>query len=254
LIALLCFTIVQGQAIPFTSGGSPLLTSSLLYKSLSPQTCCSDQTISVYGAATIQAAPDTATINVQMTVNADTVSSALALLATQINHIISILTANSFNVSNYQTSSLNVYPNTTYVNGVWTTVGQIASESLTINIPVLNSNGSNIGKLIDDLAAVNGINLNGISFDILNKTSQLTAARAKAFLNAQRKASDYTGLLQLCLGQVVTITDSYSVAPAIVVQNNDLLPNSNTITNTPTTIEVGTIPISYNVYAVYSFG
>lgn len=65
------------------------------------QSCCSTQTITVYGTSTIQANPDTATLNAQITVNGNTVSQAIAELSTQATAVISILTANGLNSSNY---------------------------------------------------------------------------------------------------------------------------------------------------------
>lgn len=99
-LALLA-VITQGQLIPPLTVSSSPFGSSLLYQSIASQTCCTDQTITVYGSATIQAAPDTATLSVQITVNADTVSNAIAALTSQINTVLSILTTNGLNSSNY---------------------------------------------------------------------------------------------------------------------------------------------------------
>jgi hypothetical protein len=49
-------------------------------------------------------------------------------------------------------------------------VGQIASESLTVTVPIVGTNTTTLGKIIDGVAVVNGIILNGISFDLTNKT------------------------------------------------------------------------------------
>lgn len=120
LVAFILIAVaVQGQMIPSLSTSLPV-GSSLLnqYLSSPSQTCCSDQTITVSGSATIQAPPDTATLSVQIMVNGDTVNSAIALLTTKINTVISILTSNNLNSSSYQTSSLSVYPNISYNNGM----------------------------------------------------------------------------------------------------------------------------------------
>lgn len=57
--------------------------------------------------------------------------------------------------------------------------------------------------------------MNDVSFDVTNKTDGLANARRRAFGDAQKKASDYAASLQLSLGQVVQIDDSYSVAPSV---------------------------------------
>jgi uncharacterized protein len=230
--------------------GSPLNN---YLQTIGSQTCCSDQTITVYGSATIQAAPDTASISLQVTVNGDTVNAAVAQLTTKISSVISVLTSNGLTSANYQTSSLSVYPNTTYSNGVSTVVGQIASQSLTVTVPLVNSNTSLLGKLIDGLAAVNGIILNGVSFDVVDKTDELALARGNAFSNAKKKAQDYAASLQLCIGQLVTVIDSYSSAPVIQKVDAPQFMMSSAMVATPTTINAGTIPISYNVEVIYAF-
>jgi uncharacterized protein YggE len=90
---------------------------------------------------------------------------------------LNILNANGLTEKNYQSISVSVYPNTSWINGVSTVYGQIANQYIRIDIPQIDSNGSNIGKLIDDLAAVNGIFLNGLTFDIRNKTSVFSRSR-----------------------------------------------------------------------------
>lgn len=218
-------------------------------------TCCSDQTISVYGSATIDAAPDSAVISATVSVNGDTVDKAIAALARVVNSVISVLTANGLTDKNYETSSFSVYPNSSWANGVSTVLGQIATQSFQITVPSVDPKGTNIGKLIDDLATVNGIILNGLSFQVQDQTQELADARAKAFANAKNKAMDYATALQLSLGQIVSVTDSYSNAP-VTTPVNDLPMLSlgqAAPSKVPTTINVGTVSISYNMQAVYSF-
>jgi uncharacterized protein YggE len=102
------------------------------------------------------------------------------------------LSSNGLITDNYYTTSFNVYPNTSFINGSSIVIGQIASESFQITIPFSDNNGSNIGLLIDSLAAVDGIIISGLSFDIRNKTDAYQQARALALANAQQKAADYT--------------------------------------------------------------
>ena len=73
--------------------------------------------------------------------------------------------------------NFNVYPNTSYRDGKSTVLGQIASQTFEITIPNISADGSNIGRLIDDLANINGIILNGLSFDLSDKTGAFEKAR-----------------------------------------------------------------------------
>jgi uncharacterized protein YggE len=126
IFIVLLAVITQAQVIPTISINSVPVSSSFLYPSTSSN-CCSDLTIDVHGQATVQANPDTASLSAQVTVNADTVDLAIAALSSKVINVISILTSNGLNSSNYQTSSLSVYPNTSYANGVSAVIGQIAT-------------------------------------------------------------------------------------------------------------------------------
>ncbi|CAM6001346.1 unnamed protein product [Sphagnum balticum] len=152
-----------------------------------------------------------------------------------------------------QVTNLNVYPNTTYNNGVTTTVGQIASESIQITIPVINNNGSYIGKIIDGVASINGIISNDLTFNLVNQTVVLQNARQAAYLNAYKKAQDYLGAAGLTLGALVRVVDQDSAAPVAAPVLNGPRVFAAAVALTPTTINVGTIAVSYNLVSTYSY-
>jgi len=54
--------------------------------------------------------------------------------------------------------------------------------------------GNIIGKLYDDLVhvRVNGIEITGVNFYLVDKTASLAKARALAYANAVERAKDYT--------------------------------------------------------------
>lgn len=151
--------------------------------------CCDSNTIEVRGDATVQAKPDQASLSTQLTASAKTAHEAVDALSLLVNQVIKILNLNGLSEEHYSTSGFRVYPNTTWVNGVSTVNGQIATQSLLVNIPSVD--GPKISKIIDDLATVNGIQLNSLSFDIKDKTVVLQKARNLAFQSAQNKAKDY---------------------------------------------------------------
>jgi uncharacterized protein YggE len=133
--------------------------------------CCDDQTITVRGSTTLQAQPDQTKINAEAKVNANTTDRAVDALAGLVDSIIKTLKANGLTQDDYKVTSFSTYANTSYINGTSKVLGQIASQSFEVTIPSIKPDGSNIGKLIDELAKINGILLNGLSFDIANKTT-----------------------------------------------------------------------------------
>ena len=54
----------------------------------------------------------------------------------------------------------------------------------------IDKNGGNIGTLIDQLVAVNGIQFSGLIFDKEEKASSVKAARKLAFEDAKNKAGE----------------------------------------------------------------
>ncbi|MFM7859612.1 MAG: SIMPL domain-containing protein, partial [Flammeovirgaceae bacterium] len=123
-------------------------------------------------------------------------------LAQRINAILAILKDNNIPKEDYETTSVNVFPNTTWNNGKSEIIGQIASQSLRIVIVNIGNDGQRISRLIDALATVNGIQINGISYDLADKTKAFAQARQAAYKNAQDKARDLTDALAISLGRL----------------------------------------------------
>jgi uncharacterized protein len=115
-----------------------------------------------------------------------------------------------------------------------------------------NSNSSAVGKIYDNLAQVSDITINGLSFDLQNKTSSYVAARKLAYQDAVQRAKDYTSAAGVQLGSAITITDSsYTANP--VPSPSPMVAKMAMSAAVPTTVSVGTISISYNVDVVFSF-
>lgn len=212
--------------------------------------CCDDKTITVGGSATVQADPDQVTITAEIKASSKTTEQAVSSLTSQVDSIIAILNSNGLTQDNYKVTSFRTYANSSWNNGVKTILGYIASQSFQIVLPSIQPDGSNIGQLFDSLAAVNGITLNGLSFDLSDKTVVYQQARELAFQNAKEKAKDYVDVLGVLLSGVASIKDSFSSAPS-VVRSNEMMSLVQSDSPVSTTVNVGTIPISYQVEVVY---
>lgn len=73
----------------------------LFWKQYNPQKCCTDSTIKVFGQATIQANPDSASLSAQVSANGATVNEAVSLLAKKVTCVIGVLTSSGLNSSAY---------------------------------------------------------------------------------------------------------------------------------------------------------
>lgn len=124
---------------------------------------------------------------------------------------------------------------------------------MSITIPIIGSNGNSVGLIYDSLAQVSNISINGLTFDLKDKTSSFVEARKLAFLDAAQKAKDYSNAANINLGSVLSISDSYSVAPVSVPLPQLRMAASAMKTTVDTTVSLGTVIIDYNVNAVYNF-
>lgn len=213
---------------------------------------CGWNTITVNGASTLSVVPDLATINLNVDASAANANDAITVLSQRTIQVLKVLTNAGLNSNNWRTTYLNVYPNTSYVNGQVITYGQIASQTMQISIPIVAANGSSVGKIYDGLAQVSGISINGLTFDLQDKTTSFTQARKLAFNDAVKRAQDYTNAAGVALKSVVTVDDSYNVAP---VSSTPMVAMAmmKSASPVPTTVSVGTININYSVNVVFGF-
>jgi uncharacterized protein YggE len=131
----------------------------------SGSSCCDDFVIQVNGDGKVQLQPDIAILNIGVSVTEKTSSLATKTAATKINQVNGILTANKIRSSDIQTTYLSVNPNFNFSNGNAVITGQTASQTLTVTVRNLGINGETIGTLVDLLAEIDGVQINGLTFD-----------------------------------------------------------------------------------------
>ncbi len=94
-LAILSFVSFAQVIKPITS------SQSLFWQQYNPQKCCTDETIKVFGQATIQANPDSASLSAQATANGASVNEAVSSLAKKVTAIIGVLKQSGLDSSNY---------------------------------------------------------------------------------------------------------------------------------------------------------
>lgn len=77
-------------------------------------------------------------------------------------------------------------------------------------IKKIDKNGGDLGKIIDQLVAVDKIQFNSLRFDKEDKTDAQKLSRKLAFNDAKVKAADLASLSDRLLGKALTIVDSSS--------------------------------------------
>ena len=110
------------------------------------------------------------------------------------NQLFDIIRRQNIDKKDYSTSSLSLSQVYEYQNGQNVLVGQRASQTLSVKIRSLTADGAAIGKLIDAASKIDGIIVNGVTFDQTDRTLGVQQARKAAFDAAKRKADEYASL------------------------------------------------------------
>ena len=163
--------------------------------------------ISVNGVGQVYVAPDIAYINVGVRSQADTVSEALEQNKAQAQAIKETLVSAGIEEKDIQTSSFNVYPQSEYdYQGTITGTFFVVENNVFVTVRELNS----LGEVLDAVAKSGANNIYGISFDLQDKTSAQSQARALAVESARSQAQELAELAGVELGEILSISTSYS--------------------------------------------
>jgi uncharacterized protein YggE len=180
-------------------------TPTVIDRSSQPQPV--DRTIAVNGTGNVYADPDVAYINIGVhTQNADP-KVALASNTTQAQAVIDAIKAIGVADKDIQTSNFNVYPSTQYgPNGE--TLDTVYMVDNTVYVTVRDL--TNLGALLETVVTSGANNINGITFDILDKDTLASEARKKAVEDAQKQAQDIADAAGVQLGELMYVNVYYS--------------------------------------------
>lgn len=174
-------------------------------------------TISVSGDGKVSTKPDMVKLNIGFQETASTSKEALAKVNSKVDSALKILKDNGISDSDITTSNLNIYTEYDYSNSSRRVIGQRASENLEVKIKKIDDKASKAVKIIDELSAIDNLQMNGIYFDIEDKTTLFSKAREMAFTKAQQKAEELAKLSKVKLAKPVSISDStYDITPIAV--------------------------------------
>jgi hypothetical protein len=135
------------------------------------------RTLSASGSGSVYIVPDIAYINIGVRVDADEVSDALAANNVQANAISDALQALGVDKADIQTSNFNVYPMQD-----WGPDGQISRKYYVVEntVYITVRDLSKLGALLDTVVNSGANTINGISFDVQDKSAAEAEARDKA--------------------------------------------------------------------------
>jgi hypothetical protein len=172
--------------------------------------------ITVSGEGKVTATPDIVRISSGVSELADTTKEAQQQANDKLDRIISILTENDVPERNVQTSNLSFRPEYDWNNGEKKLLGQRVTQTLTIEIPEIDTNPERVTQILDSLGEIDGLELNSVNFDIEDKTTFFSSAREQAFEKAFQKAKELAQFGSVKLGKPISISEaniSYNPMP-----------------------------------------
>ncbi len=125
-------------------------------------------------------------------------------LAKKLDQAQKVLADNNIDKKDIQSSNIDIQSNREYTQNASKENGYRGNHTLTIKIRTIKQ----AGKIIDALTAINGLLVNGGTYDNEDDAATLEIARKNAFENAKAKAEDLAKLSDMKLGKPVSISEN----------------------------------------------
>ncbi len=191
---------------PIIVGIALIIGSTILWinvSRLSPNSSM-DKTITVQWEGKSSLVPNIYTFSISANETGATTKIVNDELATKIDQAKKILKDNNIEDKDIQSNNIDIAANREYTNTSSRENGYRGTHTLNIKIRDI----ANAGKIIDQLTSIDGLLVNGGSYDNDNDESTLETARKNAFENAQKKAEDLAQLAGMKLGKPVSIDEN----------------------------------------------
>lgn len=140
-------------------------------------------------------------------------------LAKKLDQAQKILADNNIDKKDIQSSNIDIQSNRIYEREGSREDGYRGNHTLTIKIRKIEE----AGKIMDQLTAINGLLVNGGTYDNEDDAATLEIARKNAFENAKQKAEDLAKLSDMKLWKPVSISENIisNVYPMYKTMNMD---------------------------------
>lgn len=160
----------------------------------------------VSGEGKVTVVPDTAIVNLGITVNKPTVKAAQSEANLVIKNITSGLKNLQLADKDIKTTDYSIYPQYDYTNGVNKITGYTVNASLSVTV----RNIDQINQVIDSSTTAGANNVSGIQFtvDDARQKELLKEARESAIKEAKDKAETLAAAAGLSLGRIVNVQES----------------------------------------------
>lgn len=205
-------------------------------------------TISVTGAGEVTAKPDMATFSFGFSETAPTSQAALEKVNQKISAALKIIRESNIPDKDIGTGFLGVSPQYDWSVNPRRLTGQVATQSVDVKMKNIDDQATKVTALIDKLSEINNIQLNGVSFDVEDKTDLFKRARELAYNKAKDKATQLAKLANVSLQKPVSIVDTnYDVSPQPYLENVAMLKSAPMDSSGGASIPTGELTIKANL-------
>ena len=173
----------------------------------------SPNTITVVGKATVQSAPDEATVTLTVENDGTEPGAVLNSNSKSIQQVLDRLKAEGIEDSAVQTSNVSVYPIRTYdpKSGKESLTGYRAQNSVTVTL----KDAALVGKVLAASVETGATNVSGPVWRLTEDSAAVSDALTKAVANAQAKAQALATAQGVALGPVVMMSEGVVDLPVI---------------------------------------
>jgi uncharacterized protein len=188
-------------------------------------------TLNVNGTGKVYLTPDLAYISIGVQNKSAEVSAALAQNNQASQAIASSLKDLGVEAKDIQTTAFNIYPEQQIdpQTGQLTGTLYVVDNSVMVTVRDLQ----NLGTLLDTMVKSGANTINGIQFDIADKTTPLTEARRLAIEDAQVQATQLASAAGIKLGKITGLNVYYNGTPAMVTSEGKGMPGFGTGNQVP---------------------
>jgi uncharacterized protein YggE len=176
--------------------------------------------LNVNGTGKVYIVPDIAYISIGVRNKSAVVGDALSENNKAAQAISEALKKQGVEADDIQTSAFNVYPEIQYDP-------QTGQETKTLyvvdnSVMVTARNLQNLGEILDVVVGSGANTINGISFDIADKTEALSEARRLAVDDAKKQAAELAQAAGITLGKITQVNVYYNGAPMTVYEGKGM--------------------------------
>ncbi|HVA87517.1 MAG TPA: SIMPL domain-containing protein [Candidatus Saccharimonadales bacterium] len=213
---------------------------------VNPTTTTSEHTISVTGVGVVTLTPDTADVQLGVTLTRPTATAARNAAADAMSAVIDAIKTAGIPDADIQTSNLSlqpVYDNNSGPNGGQ---GKLIGFQVNNEVAVVAHDLSKVGGLVDAAVGAGATSVDGIDFRVNNQTQAESQARTAAVADAKAKADALAAAAGVAITGVSSIAEVTAPTPYPMA-----FAGAAPARDTSTPIQPGTTSITVTVTVVY---